>query len=121
MYWWACFKFDALPAELKEIVRLASQAASADMAWKAMHRMSQDFAELQAMPKLKIYRTPRPILDAQLKAWNAVIDKRSGENPLFAKVVESQKAWAKRVVHWNNAVQVDQRASFAHYFGAKPA
>ncbi len=110
-------KFEALPAELKEVVRHASHAASAEMSWKAMHRMSIDFLELQSVQKVRIYRTPRPILDAQLKAWNAVIEKRSAENPLFAKVIDSQKAWARRVVGWHNAVQVDQRAAFAHYFG----
>jgi TRAP-type mannitol/chloroaromatic compound transport system substrate-binding protein len=110
-------KYEALPPDLKEAVRHASQASSADMSWKAMHRMSIDFLELQAVQKVKIYRTPRPILDAQLKAWNAVIEKRAAENALFAKVVESQKAWARRVAGWHNAVQVDQRAAYAHYFG----
>jgi TRAP-type mannitol/chloroaromatic compound transport system substrate-binding protein len=112
-------RFEALPAELKEIVRHASHAASAEMSWKAMHRMSIDFMELQAVQKVRIYRTPRPILDAQLKAWNAVIEKRSAENALFAKVIDSQRAWARRVVGWHNAVQVDQRAAFAHYFGTR--
>jgi TRAP-type mannitol/chloroaromatic compound transport system substrate-binding protein len=114
-------KFEALPAELKEVVRHASHAASAEMSWKAMHRMSIDFLELQAVQKVRIYRTPRPILDAQLKAWNAVIEKRSAENPLFAKVIESQRAWARRVVGWHTSVQVDQRAAYVHYFGTRTA
>ena len=45
---------------------------------------------------------------------------RAGENPLFAKVVESQKAWAKRVMYWHNTVQVDQKAGYAHHFGKGP-
>ena len=45
----------------------------------------------------------------------------SKDNPLFAKVVESQKAWAKRVMFWHNEVQVDQRVAYAHYFGKGPA
>jgi TRAP-type mannitol/chloroaromatic compound transport system substrate-binding protein len=53
---------------------------------------------------VKTYLTPRTILDAQLKAWDAVIKKRGGENPLFAKVVASQQAWAKRVMYWYNDV-----------------
>ena len=39
---------------------------------------------------------------------------------LFAKVIESQKAWAKRVIYWHNDVTVDQRAAYAHYFGKGP-
>jgi TRAP-type mannitol/chloroaromatic compound transport system substrate-binding protein len=82
--------------------------------------MSQDYIELQTVHKVNAYRTPRPILDAQLKAWDTVIAKRSAENPLFAKVIESQKAWAKRVMYWHNDVSVDQRVAYAHYFGKGP-
>ncbi len=114
-------RYEALPDELKTVLRLASQAASADMQWKSMHRMSQDFAELRANQKVNTYRTPRPILDAQLKAWDKVIAKFSAENPLFAKVVGSQKAWAKRVMFWHNEVQVDQRVAYTHWFGKAPA
>ena len=83
--------------------------------------MSQDLIELQQSKKVSAFITPKPILDAQLKAWNTVVKKRAGENPLFAKVVESQKAWAKRVMFWHNEVQVDQRAAYAHWFGKGPA
>ncbi len=114
-------KYEALPEDLKTVLRLASHAASADMQWKSMHRMSQDFLELRSNQKVNTYRTPRPILDAQLKAWDKVIAKYSAENPLFAKIVASQKAWAKRVMYWHNEVQVDQRVAYAHYFGKGPA
>lgn len=113
-------KYEALPAELKVVLKHAAQAASADMSWKAMHRMSQDYLELQTSQKVKAYKTPRLILDAQLKAWNAVIKKRAAENPLFAKVIQSQMAWARRVVHWHNEVSVSQAAAYAHYFGKGP-
>ena len=113
-------KYEALPAEIKVILDHAAKAASADMHWRSMHRMSQDYIELQTMSKVRAYRAPRAILEAQLKAWDAVIAKRSGENPLFAKVVESQKAWAKRVMYWHNDVQVDQRAAYTHWFGKGP-
>jgi len=114
-------KYESLPDDLKVVLKMASHAASADMEWKSMHRMSQDFLELKAGQKVNIYRTPKPILDAQLKAWEKVIAKYSATNPLFAKVVESQKAWAKRVMYWHNEVQVDQRSAYTHWFGKGPA
>jgi TRAP-type mannitol/chloroaromatic compound transport system substrate-binding protein len=113
-------RFQALPEELKTIVKYASQAASSDMEWKSMHRMSQDFIELQTKQKVRASRTSKQILDAQLKAWDAVIKRRSEENPLFAKIVASQKAWANRVMYWHNYVQVNQQAAYAHYFGKGP-
>jgi TRAP-type mannitol/chloroaromatic compound transport system substrate-binding protein len=113
-------KYDALSDELKTLLRHASHAASADMWWKGMHRHSQAYLELQTKDKVRAYRTPREILSAQLKAWDAVIVKGAAENPLFAKVVNSQKAWARRVIYWHNDIQVDQRAAYAHYFGKGP-
>lgn len=110
-------RYDALPDDLKTVLKHASHAASADMHWKNMHRMSQDYQELQAEGKVQMSRTPEPILQAQLKAWTAVIERRSAENALFVKVVESQKAWAKRVVHWHNEVTPSKEVAFAHYFG----
>ena len=113
-------RHDALPAEIKAILKHVPHAAHSDMMWKSMHRMSQDFIDLQTKHKVKVYRTPRPILDAQLKAWDTVIAKRSSENPLFVKVIESQKAWARRVMYWHNNVQVNQVAAYTHYFPKGP-
>jgi len=113
-------KHDALPEEVKAILKYVPHAAHSDMMWKSMHRMSQDFLELQTQGKVKAYRTPKPILDAQLKAWDSVIAKRSADNPLFAKVIASQKAWARRVMFWHNNVQVNQANAYAHYFPKGP-
>ena len=113
-------KHDALPEEIKAILKYVPHAAHSDMMWKSMHRMSQDFIELQTNQKVRAYRTPRPILDAQLKAWDQVIAKRSADNPLFAKVIASQKAWAKRVMYWHNNVQVNQAVAYQHYFPKGP-
>jgi TRAP-type mannitol/chloroaromatic compound transport system substrate-binding protein len=113
-------KYEALPDEIKTLLKHVSHAASADMLWKSMHRNSQSYLELQQKDKVRAYRTPREILNAQLKSWDAVIAKGSAENPLFAKVIASQKAWAQRVMYWHNDIQVDQRAAYAHYFGKGP-
>jgi TRAP-type mannitol/chloroaromatic compound transport system substrate-binding protein len=113
-------KYEALPAEFKTLLKHASHAASADMLWKGMHRHSQAYIELQTTDKVKAYRTPREILNAQLRAWDGVIKKGSEENPLFAKVVASQKAWARRVIFWHNDIQVDQRAPTRTTFGKGP-
>lgn len=113
-------KHDSLPEEIKALLRYVPHAAHSDMHWKSMHRMSQDYIEIQTKDKVKVYRTPKPILDAQLKAWDAVVAKRSAENPLFAKIVASQKAWAKRVMYWHNNVQVNQITAYQHYFPKGP-
>ena len=51
-------KFDALPAAMKTIIENAVEAASADMSWKAIHRYSQDYIEMQQKQNVKFYKTP---------------------------------------------------------------
>ena len=93
-------KFDALPADLKSILQHATEAASADMSWKAAHRYSQDYIELQTKNNVKFYKTPDSVLQAQLKVWDAVAAKKSGENPLFKRIYDSQREFASRAVRW---------------------
>jgi TRAP-type mannitol/chloroaromatic compound transport system substrate-binding protein len=64
-----------------------------------------------------VHRTPKAVLEAQLAAWDAVIAAQSQE-PFFAKVVESQKAWTKRVVSLQFDVEVDQRMAYDHFIKA---
>lgn len=107
-------KFDALPDDLKSIVREGTKAASADMAWQFTSKNSQDYADLQKLAKpVRFIKTPKSVLDAQLKAWDEIIAKDSAENPIFKQILESQKAWAQRVVTWRDALDLprtDQNA-----------
>jgi len=110
-------KYDALPEKLRNILSLAVEAASADMSWKAIDRYSQDYIEIQVKDKVKVYKTPDSVLEAQLTIWDQVIEKKSAENPWFKKVCESQKAFAQRCTRWQNDQQVDFRMASKHYFG----
>jgi TRAP-type mannitol/chloroaromatic compound transport system substrate-binding protein len=110
-------KFDGLPADLQAILRYAAEASSSDMSWKAMDRYSKDLEAMKAEQGVKVHRTPDSVLQAQLAAWDKVIAAQSQE-PFFAKVVESQKAWAKRVVSAQFDLEVDQKMAFDHFFGA---
>lgn len=109
-------KFDALAPDLQAIIRYSADAASADMSWKAMDRYSKDLEALKAAG-VKVHQTPQSVLDAQLAAWDKVIAAQSAD-PFFAKVVESQKAWAKRVVGAQFELEVDQKVAYDHFFKA---
>ena len=109
-------KFDALPPDLQAIIRYSVEAASTDMSWKAMDRYSKDLEALKAAG-VNVHRTPDLVLQAQLAAWDKVIAAQSAD-PFFAKVVESQKAWAKRVVALQFDMEVDQKMAYDHFFKA---
>ena len=114
-------KYDALPSKMKAIIAGAVEAASADMSWKAIDRYSKDYIELQTKDKVKFYKTPDVILQDQLKLWDAIVEKKSAENPLFKEIVASQRAVAERAVKWDQDVISGRRMAMNHFFGAKKA
>jgi TRAP-type mannitol/chloroaromatic compound transport system substrate-binding protein len=114
-------KFDALPAKMKSIISYAVEASSADMSWKAIDRYSKDYIELQSKDKVKFYKTPDSVLQAQLELWDAILEKKSAENPLFKEILASQKAFAERAVKWDQDTYVSRRMAVNHFFGPKKA
>ncbi len=111
-------KFNALPAELKSLLTVAVQAASSDMSWKAIDRYSKDYIELQKSG-VKFRKTPDVILQAQLKAWEEIISKKSLENPLFKRVLDSMEQFALRACRWQNDTNVDHKMAFQYATGKK--
>lgn len=110
-------KYDALPEELKSIVRYGADAASSDMYWKAMKRYPEDLEGLRKAG-VTTYQTPRDVLQAQLDAWNKVIENESKE-PFFAKVIASQKAFAQAAVGYHLANNAPKDVAYNHFFGKK--
>ena len=58
------------------------------------------------------------MFDAQLKAWDKVIE--ANKDPYFQKVLASQKAWAKRVSPYffaNNLHAADLQKAYKHFYG----
>jgi len=108
-------KYDGLAPELKSIIDYAVQAASADMSWKAIQRNSQDYIELKKQG-VKFYKTPDAVLRAQLASWDKIMEKKGGENAMFKKILDSQKAFAERAGAWQNDYLVDFKMAWNHYF-----
>jgi TRAP-type mannitol/chloroaromatic compound transport system substrate-binding protein len=111
-------KFNALPPEIKSILRYAVFAATADQFAMAYDRYTKDFEEIKKRG-VQVVKTPDSVLNAQLAAWDRVIAAQSSD-PFFKKVIDSQKAWAKRTVPYflindNNTAALE--AAYKHFFG----
>ena len=111
-------KYDALPAKIQAVIANAVEAASADMSWKAVHRYSQDYIEMQQKQGVRFYKTPDSILARQLVVYDQAADKRK-DNAIFREVEESQKKFAARAVRWFLDTQVGSRMAYNHYFAPK--
>ncbi len=109
--------FDRLSSEQQSILEYASEAASSDMAWKAMERYSADLVTLKEEHGVRVHRTADSIMAAQLKAWDVVVERMSKDDPFFAKVVASQKAWAKRYGAYALQNAPNYRLAYEHYYG----
>ncbi|MFZ5508853.1 MAG: TRAP transporter substrate-binding protein [Pseudomonadota bacterium] len=114
-------KYDALPADLKAIIKYAIEAASADMSWKAIDRYSTDYLEMAQKQGVKFYKTPDSILRRQLEVWDKVMAAKEAENPTFKKVNDSMRAFAARAARWQNDTLVDYKMAYNHFFAKRPA
>jgi TRAP-type mannitol/chloroaromatic compound transport system substrate-binding protein len=112
-------KYEALPKDLQAILRYGVEAASSSNWWTAMNEYSRDLQLLKDKHKVNIIRTPKSIFQEQLKAWDVVSTKLQKEDPFFKKVVESQKAWAKRVAYYMFLNEADYKLGYEHIFKTK--
>ena len=108
-------KFDALPAEHKAILQYAAEAVSSANEWKGMDYYSKDLQELITKDKVNVLRTPKDVFDAQIKAWDGLITQLAAD-PFMKKVMDSQKAWVRRVVYYGMYNSTDYRGAFDHHF-----
>jgi TRAP-type mannitol/chloroaromatic compound transport system substrate-binding protein len=110
-------KFDALPGEVKNVLKYAAEAASSDMLWKAHERYPRD---LQAIRQagVRVTSTPRSILEAQLKAWDQVIAELSAD-AFFKKVIDSQRAWTQRVTGFFLNYEASDSLAYNHFFARR--
>jgi TRAP-type mannitol/chloroaromatic compound transport system substrate-binding protein len=110
-------KFDALSTEQQKILEYASEAENSNFYWYSTLRYADDLIKLRDQHGVKIIRTPDSIMAEQLKAWDVVVDRISAEDPFFAKVVVSQKAYAKKVMNYLLLNAPDYGLAYKHYFG----
>jgi TRAP-type mannitol/chloroaromatic compound transport system substrate-binding protein len=108
-------KYDALPAEIRAVLRHAAEAASADMSWKQQDRFSKDMEAIRKAGA-QVMKTPDTVLQAQLQAWSKLIEAHSAD-PFFKKVFDSQKAWVRRVVGFYREYETPNDMAWKHFFG----
>jgi TRAP-type mannitol/chloroaromatic compound transport system substrate-binding protein len=109
--------FDRLPAELQAILKYASEAENSNFYWHNTLRYADDLISLKEDSGVKVHRTPDSVMQDQLKAWDVIVDQISAEDPFFAKVIKSQKIYAKKVMGYLLLNQPDYGLAYKHHFG----
>ncbi len=108
-------KFESLPKEHQAILEYGAEATSTASYALAMDHFSKDLETLITKDGVNVYRTPQSVMDEQLEAWDKVLGKLM-KDPFFKKVVDSQKAWARRVAFYDLLNAADYKLAYKHYF-----
>ncbi|WP_102106734.1 TRAP transporter substrate-binding protein [Oceaniglobus roseus] len=112
------FTYEDLDPDLQAILKYGVEAASTANTSKAMKRYSADLKWLQEDAGVTVYRTPKDILDAQIKAWSTIMPDLESD-PMFKKITDSQRAWAEDVAFYELMNAPDYGLAYEHFFPGK--
>jgi TRAP-type mannitol/chloroaromatic compound transport system substrate-binding protein len=107
-------KYNALPADLKAILKYAAEAASTASTALAHDNYSKDLQELIVKHKVRVSRTTADIYKGQLAAWDKIVPKLEKEVDMFKEINDSFKAWSKRVGFYHFTNEADYKMAFEH-------
>ncbi len=113
-------KWDALAPEQQEILMVAGMASNSDNIWRSWDIYSRDLVTLVTDHGVHVKRTPESIFKAELEAWDAVekeLLSNEQQAPIIKKILDSQKAWAKRVGFYFHNNEGDYKTAWEHHFG----
>jgi TRAP-type mannitol/chloroaromatic compound transport system substrate-binding protein len=114
-------RWDELPADVKSIVKHAAMAEALHYTLKMLDRNSQDLWTIVTKHGVTVVETPREVMNEILKAWDRVAERKAKENPFFGKVLESQRAWAQRVVPYRRCCHPPYELAADYYWkGVNP-
>jgi len=107
-------KYNALPADLKAILKYAAEAASTASTALAHENYSKDLQELIVKHKVQVSRTSADVYKGQLAAWDKVTAKLEAEVDMFKEVNDSFKAWSRRVGFYHFTNEANYRMAYEH-------
>jgi TRAP-type mannitol/chloroaromatic compound transport system substrate-binding protein len=87
-----------LPVQQQEAIRSATTETLVRWWVKWQKQNADAIEEMRTKHGTQILRTPPDILIAFLKAWDEIAKEESAKNPFFKKVLDSQRAYAAKVV-----------------------
>ena len=111
----------SLPPQNQEAIRSATSETFLRW-WAKWQKQNADaIDEMRTKHGTQILRTPPDILTAFLKAWDELAKEESAKNPFFKKVLDSQYAYAAKVVPAKRYMFPPYSFAANYFFPEKPA
>ncbi|MDH4265294.1 MAG: TRAP transporter substrate-binding protein [Deltaproteobacteria bacterium] len=111
--------YDKLPADLKVMIELVAHETMLMNMAKVWDMNIQALEDLQTKHGVKVMETPTEILVQFLQAWDKVAAREAKKNPDFAKILESQRAFASRHVPYQRIVNPPYNLVADYYWPRK--
>ena len=111
----------SLPAQNQEAIRSATTETFVRWWAKWQKQNAEAIDEMRTKHGTQILRTPPEILIAFLKAWDEIAKEESAKNPVFKKVLDSQRAYASLVVPAKRFMFPPYSFAANYYWPEKPA
>ncbi|WP_322890497.1 MULTISPECIES: TRAP transporter substrate-binding protein [unclassified Yoonia] len=112
--------YDDLDDDLQAILRYGVEAASTANTALAMNEYSNDLIRIRDEFGVTIHRTSKDILQAQLGAWDTLIEELE-QDEFSKRVMDSQRAWVDKVAYYELMNAPDLALAYEHYFPGKLA
>jgi TRAP-type mannitol/chloroaromatic compound transport system substrate-binding protein len=94
-------KWDSLPEDLQEILRVAMRNTAYNTYIRTTHLSGINLAKMQSeYPTIQIRTFPREVLALLKKANDELLQQKAAADPLAREIIESQKAYQQKARAW---------------------
>ncbi|QJB56036.1 TRAP transporter substrate-binding protein DctP [Pseudodesulfovibrio sp. zrk46] len=94
-------KYEQLPDEYKAILTTAIRLTAYDMTVENFAGSVEAWEKMKSeYPNIQVKEFPLPVLKAMKKAADELYDEYAAKDPLFKKILESQRAYMKKARKW---------------------
>lgn len=93
--------YDALPTDLREILRVAMRTAAYDIYALSVHESGKNWSSmLEEYPNIQVKTFPEEVMQAMKTANSELLAEYAANDAFAAKVLASQKAYLQQVRQW---------------------
>ncbi len=95
-------KWESLPADLQEILRVSMRTAAYDMYVQSYHASGENWATMKSeFPNIKVKTFPKEVMDALVKANAELLTEAAAKDPISKEIIDSQSAYMNKVRVWS--------------------
>jgi TRAP-type mannitol/chloroaromatic compound transport system substrate-binding protein len=94
-------KWDSLPDDLQEILRVAMRTAAYDMYAQSYHESAVNWATIKSeYPNVQVKTFPKEVIDAMRKANDELLAEFAASDPLAKEIIDSQADYLAKTRAW---------------------